>query len=72
MSLRAVNENLVKENYAINMIDDIKSNKNTIVVLLGQLIYATNLDGSNKRIAEVEKHQNLTFCAQSQVYANAK
>ena len=53
-SSRAVIENLVKE----NMIDDIISNKNTIVVLLGQLIYATNLDGSNKRIAEDEKHQN--------------
>ena len=66
MSLRAVNdhrsstssraaiESLVKENYAINLIDDIKSNKKTIVVLFGQLIYATSLDGSNKKIAEIE------------------
>ena len=35
-------------NYTINLIEDIKSNKKDSIVLLGQLIYATNLDGSNK------------------------
>ena len=80
MSLRAVNEHLplhvqllkILSRKTLNLIDDIKSTKKTIAVFWGYLIYAMNLDGSNKSISEIEKHKNSIFCVQPKVYAYAK